>query len=208
MTLLGDFRLHRLKHPESTNSSHLSHLCRRGSVFTTGTLGPDEARKVPARNKLQGKWHLITLQEASDYVEHEILHERSHVIHSCGLCGSLQTRTPSTLTSASNRSSFTTEKRCCQGEHGWVLQGVLTRSCLVMISQSIDVARKLQVISMAQPGVVAAATILVQLMKPLLVVPCLRRRSPLLCGDPDPSRTTGLTSVVFLSPLALSASGM
>ena len=56
---------------------------------------------------------------------------------------------------------------------------------------------------MAQPGVVAAATISVPSMKYLLTVLCLRRGAPHHCGDPDPSRTNGRTSVVFLSSLAL-----
>ena len=37
----------------STNTFLLNHPCRRGSAFTTGTLGPDEVRKVLSRNKLQ-----------------------------------------------------------------------------------------------------------------------------------------------------------
>ena len=40
-----------------------------------------------------------------------------------------------------------------------------------------------------------------------LTVPCLRRRAPHHCGDPDPYRTIGRTSVVFLSPLALNDLG-
>ena len=39
-TLLKEFRLHLLKHTASTNTFLLNHLCRRGSAFTTGTLGP------------------------------------------------------------------------------------------------------------------------------------------------------------------------
>ena len=54
---------------------------------------------------------------------------------------------------------------------------------------------------MAQLGVVAAATISVLSMKCFLIVPCLRRRAPHHCGDPDPSRTIGRTSVVFLKHL-------
>ena len=54
-----------------------------------------------------------------------------------------------------------------------------------------------QVTSMAQPGVVAAATISVLSMKYFLTVSCLRRRAPRPCGDPDPSRTIGRTSVEF-----------
>ena len=44
----------------------------------------------------------------------------------------------------------------------------------------------LQVTSMEQRGVVAAETISVLLMKPFLIVPCLRHRAPRRCGDPDP----------------------
>ena len=56
---------------------------------------------------------------------------------------------------------------------------------------------------MAQPVVVAVATISVLSMKCFLTVPCPRRRDPHHCGDPDPSRTIGETSVAFISPLAL-----
>ena len=59
---------------------------------------------------------------------------------------------------------------------------------------------------MAPRGVIAAVTISVLLMKPLLIVLCLRHGAPHRIGDPDPSRTIGLTYVVFSSPLALSAS--
>ena len=60
---------------------------------------------------------------------------------------------------------------------------------------------------MAQPGVVAAATISVPSMKSFLTVPCLRRQAPHPCGDPDPFQTIGRTYVVFSTSLALSASG-
>ena len=41
-------------HMASTNTFLLHHLCRRGSAFTTGTLGPDEVRKkMLSRNKLR-----------------------------------------------------------------------------------------------------------------------------------------------------------
>ena len=53
VTLLKEIRLHLLKHMASTNTFLLNHLCRRGSAFTTGTLGPDEVRQMLSRNKLQ-----------------------------------------------------------------------------------------------------------------------------------------------------------
>ena len=56
---------------------------------------------------------------------------------------------------------------------------------------------------MEQRGVVAAETISVLLTKPFLIVPCLRRRPPHHCGDPDPSRTIGQTFADFSNHLAL-----
>ena len=47
---------------------------------------------------------------------------------------------------------------------------------------------------------VAAETISVLLMKPFLIVPCLRHRAPHRCGDLDTSRTIGLTYVDFSNP--------
>ena len=44
-------------------------------------------------------------------------------------------------------------------------------------------------------------------MKCSLIVPCLRHRDRHHCRDPDPSRTIGRTSVVFLNLLALNDSG-
>ena len=59
------------------------------------------------------KWHIITLQEASEYVEHDILRERFHVTHFAGVRFS-STKTLSTLTSASNLSTFTTLDEACK----------------------------------------------------------------------------------------------
>ena len=51
----------------------LGHLYRSGSASTTGTLGPDAEKKMPSKTRWQGRWHVITLQEASEYVDHDIL---------------------------------------------------------------------------------------------------------------------------------------
>ena len=79
-----------------------------------------------------GKWHLITLQEASDYVEHEILHERFHVTHfaGCAILFNKDTFYPD----ISVKSIYLHDTRRCEqdhlveGEQGWVLQGVLSRA--------------------------------------------------------------------------------
>ena len=62
---------------------------KRLSVYNWNP-GPRRGTEGAIEKHIAEKWHLITLQEASDYVEHEILHERFHVIHSRRLCGSLQ----------------------------------------------------------------------------------------------------------------------
>ena len=64
-----------------------------------------------------------------------------------------------------------------------------------------------QVISMEQLGVVAAETISILSMKCSLTVSCPRRQAPHHCGDPDPSRTMGQTSVDSSNHLAPNVSG-
>ena len=50
--------------------------------------GPRRGKEDAIEKQIAGKWHIITLQEASEYVEHEFLHERFHPL--CGVCDSLQ----------------------------------------------------------------------------------------------------------------------
>ena len=56
-------------------------------------------------------------------------------------------------------------------------------------------------------GDVVAETSSVLLMKPFLIVLCLRHWAPHRCGDPDPFRTTGQTCEDFSNHLALNVSG-
>ena len=111
------------------------------------------------------------------------LRERCHVTHLRAVRFS-STRTPSTLTSASSRSTY--------------------RSFSYDLSKHWFSCKWFQ---WRRPGVVAALTISVLSKKCFLIVLCLRFRAPHHCGDPDPSRTGGQTSVVFLTPLALNVFG-
>ena len=78
------------------------------------------------------KWHIITLQEASEHVEHEILHERFHVTHfaGCAILFNKDTFYPD----SSAKSIYLHDTRrgvqdhIVEGEQGWVLQGVLSRA--------------------------------------------------------------------------------
>ena len=96
---------------------------KRLSFYNSGTLGPDDKEDA---------WHLITLQEASDYVKHEILHERFHVTHFAG-CAVLCNKDTFYL-DISVKSIYLHDTRrgvqdhIVEGEHGWVLQGVLSRA--------------------------------------------------------------------------------
>ena len=46
--------------------------------------GPRRGKEDAFENQIAVKWHIVTLQEASDYVEHDILQERFHVTHFAG----------------------------------------------------------------------------------------------------------------------------
>ena len=78
------------------------------------------------------KWHIVTLQEASDYVEHKILHERFHVTHFAG-CAILFNKDPF-HPNISVKSIYIHDTRRCVQDHiveceqGKVLQGVLSRA--------------------------------------------------------------------------------
>ena len=82
--VMADFRDAFERHMASTDTFLLNHLCRGGSASTTGTLGLDVGGKTHLSNKFTEKWHIVTLQEASDYVDHDILQERFHVTHFAG----------------------------------------------------------------------------------------------------------------------------
>ena len=43
--------------------------------------GPRRGKEDAFEKQFAGKWHVITLQEASEYVGHDILTNRSHVTH-------------------------------------------------------------------------------------------------------------------------------
>ena len=90
--------------------SSQSPVQKRLSIYNPG---PRCGKEAAIEEQVAGKWHIITLQEASEYVEHEILDERFHVTHFAAARFS-STRTPSTLTSASNRSTFMTRGEVCK----------------------------------------------------------------------------------------------
>ena len=76
--------------------------------------GPRRGKEDAFEKQIAEKWHIITLQEVSEYVEHEILHERLHV-----------TSVKSVYLHDTRRG---VQDHIVEGEQGWVLQGVLSRA--------------------------------------------------------------------------------
>ena len=110
----------------STNILLPDQLCRRDSASTTGTLGPDEEKKMPSNNR----WRIITLQEASEYVDHDILTGRFHVTHYAGCAIPINTDTFYPNIDVKSACLHDTRRdlpdQVMEGEQGWVMQGVLS----------------------------------------------------------------------------------
>ena len=80
-----------------------SSVQKRLSVFFWNS-GHRRGKEGAIEKQIAGKWHIITLQEAIEYVDHELLTNRFHVTHYGG-CSAL--RTLFSLISRSNPSTFT-----------------------------------------------------------------------------------------------------
>ena len=132
VTLLKEDSLPLLRHMALTDTFLLNYLCRGGSASTTGTLGLDVGGKTHLKNKLRRTGIFVTLQEASDYVDHDILQERFHVTHFEG-CAILFNE-DTFYSDIDVKSMYLHDTRrglpdqVVEGEQGWVLQGVLSRA--------------------------------------------------------------------------------
>ena len=96
--------------------------------------GPWRWKEDAFEKQIVGKWHFITLQEASDYVDHELLTNRFHVTHYAGCAVLLKKDT--FYTNVNVKSIYLHDTRrgfpdqVMEGEQGWSLQGVLSRASL------------------------------------------------------------------------------
>ena len=63
--------------------SSQSPVQRRLSIYNWN-LGPRRGSEDAFEKQIAGKWHIATLQEASDCVDHDIIQERFHVTHYLG----------------------------------------------------------------------------------------------------------------------------
>ena len=94
--------------------------------------GPRRGKQDAFEKQIAGRWHITTLQEASEYVDHDILASRFHVTHSAGCAINFNKDT--TYTNVDVKSIYLHDTRLdlpdqvMEGEQGWVRQGVLSRA--------------------------------------------------------------------------------
>ena len=70
---------HLLRSTASTTTCLIVRLCKeRLSIFTLNP-GPRRGKEGAFEKQIAGKWHVITSQEAIEYVDHYILTNRFHV---------------------------------------------------------------------------------------------------------------------------------
>ena len=87
--------------------------------------------QLESRNRLQ-RWHIITLQEASECVDHDILTSRFQLTH-CAGCAILHNK-DTFYPNIDVKSIYLHDTRrdlpdqVMEGEQGWVMQGVLSRA--------------------------------------------------------------------------------
>ena len=107
-------------------------ICRGDSASATGTLDTDGGKEDAFEKQIAGMWHIITLQAASEYVDHELLTNRFHVTHYAGSAVLVNKDTFYTNIDVKSIHLHDTRRdlpaQVMEGEQGWVLQGVLSRA--------------------------------------------------------------------------------
>ena len=104
---------------------------RRLSIYNWND-GPRRGKEDAFDQQFAGRWHIITLQEASEYVDHELPTNSFHVTHyaGCAILFNKDTFYPN----VDVKSIYLHDTRrdlpaqVMEGEQGWVLQGVLSRA--------------------------------------------------------------------------------
>ena len=111
VTFVKEIRLPLFSHMVSTNFSYQSPLQNKLSVYNWNP-GPRTGKEDAFEKQIAVKWHVVTLQEASDYVDHDIQHERFHVTHFAG-CAILLNK-DTFYPDISVNSTFMTQDEACK----------------------------------------------------------------------------------------------
>ena len=113
------------------NVPNRSLVQERRSIYNWNP-GPRRGKEDAFEKQIAGKWHVITLQEASEYVDHDILTNLFHVTHHGG-CAILYNK-DTIYPNVDVKSIYLHDTRrdlldqVMEGDQGWVMQGVLSRA--------------------------------------------------------------------------------
>ena len=116
--------------PSVTSERHVVVSPKRLSIYNWNP-GPRRGKEGAIEKQIAGKCHIITLQEAIEYVDHELLTNMFHAIH-CGGCAVLfhkDTFFPHVKATSIHLHDTRREllDKLMEGDQGWVSQGVLSR---------------------------------------------------------------------------------
>ena len=119
-------------HTASTKNCLIVRLCKSDSASTAGIQDLDVGREDAFEKEIEGKWHVITPQEASEYVDHDILTSRFHVTRYGG-CANLYNK-DTFYSNIDVKSIYLHDTRrelpdkVMEEDPVWVLQVVLSRA--------------------------------------------------------------------------------
>ena len=108
-----------------------SSVQKRLSIYNWNP-GPRRGKESAIEKQIAGKWQIITLQEAIEFVDHELLTNRFHVTHygGCAVLFNKDTFCPDVKVKSIYLHDTRRElpDKVMEGDSGWVLQGVLSRA--------------------------------------------------------------------------------
>ena len=111
--------------------SNRSPVQKRLSIYNWNP-GPRRGKEDAFEKQIESKWHFITLQEASEYVDHDILTNPFHVTQygGCAILFNKDTFHPNIDVKSTYLHDTRRElpDQVMEGEQGWVMQGVLSRA--------------------------------------------------------------------------------
>ena len=107
-------------------------LVQKRLSINNWNLGPRRGKEHAFEKQSAGRWHIISLQEASEKVDHDILTRRFHVTHyaGCAILFNKDTFYPNVVV----KSIYLHDTRrdlpdqVMEREQGWIMQGVLSRA--------------------------------------------------------------------------------
>ena len=110
------------------NRSHVQEQLR----ICSWNPGPRRGNEGAFEKQIAGKWHVITLQEAIEYFDHELLTNKFHVTHHGGCAVLFKKDTFYPDIDVKSHYFHDTRRelldKVMEGDQGWVLQGVLSRA--------------------------------------------------------------------------------